>query len=261
VKLSSLPLCEIGQCEWALGNAIEWWLWLGKTPLPSPVASTSAPNVIIRTVVRCHSDSDLMAVSKLMKRLQTEPHIIDLLSSTTLSMRGLARHATLPGSRLAEQIPSSMTMQYSQSLKPREPPLEALSTGYDMMMTTTPMCTTMMTGLLIYTPVNAEQFGSSSNNVATPTLTFSPLLMESSGGDCTIYMASFLDEPTSTFGTNGCFILTNKNFKVSPPIGKRISMYLWNTLCPNQPRDAPKQVLLSSTSKCNQPGLLLTTHN
>jgi hypothetical protein len=201
--------------------------WKNTTTIAS--GPTSALNIVVWTVIRCHSDSDLMAVSKLMKRLQTEPHIIDLLSSTMLSVRGLACHATLPASRSAEQIPLSMTMQYSQSLKLGEPPLEAPSTGYDTVMTTTPMCMNMMTGPPIYTPVNAEQFSSSPNNVVTPTLTFSPLSTESSGGDHMIHMASFIDEPTGTFGAKGCFVLANENFKVSPPIGERVSAYPYGT--------------------------------
>jgi hypothetical protein len=31
-KLSGLPPHEIGRCERALGEALEWWLWVGKLP-------------------------------------------------------------------------------------------------------------------------------------------------------------------------------------------------------------------------------------
>ncbi|KAJ7734780.1 hypothetical protein DFH07DRAFT_754236, partial [Mycena maculata] len=42
-KLSGLPATEIGRCEHALGNALDWRLWVGKTtvtpPAPSPTHS------------------------------------------------------------------------------------------------------------------------------------------------------------------------------------------------------------------------------
>ena len=49
-KLSGLPPREIGRCERALGQALEWRLWVGKT-------STSAPTS--RTLARAQSESSI----------------------------------------------------------------------------------------------------------------------------------------------------------------------------------------------------------
>jgi hypothetical protein len=63
-KLSGLPPREIGRCEHALGDALEWRLWVGK-PIPPPTSTSpplGAPRP--RTVVRSHSDGDLISGSK-----------------------------------------------------------------------------------------------------------------------------------------------------------------------------------------------------
>ena len=58
-KLSGLPPCEIGRCERALGDALEWRLWVGKVPTVSAVSpQTSPPHG--RAVVRYQSDGDLL---------------------------------------------------------------------------------------------------------------------------------------------------------------------------------------------------------
>ena len=55
-KLSGLPPREIGRCERALGEALEWRLWVGKPPVP---AQTSPPTAK-RPVVRSQSESSLL---------------------------------------------------------------------------------------------------------------------------------------------------------------------------------------------------------
>src|SRR5438477_11402584 len=54
--------------------------------------------------------------------------------------------------------------------------------------------------------------------MVTPTLTHSPSSTESSSGDRTIQMASFLDEPHASLGGSGCFVQL-QDHKVSPPVG------------------------------------------
>jgi hypothetical protein len=49
-KLSGLPPREIGRCERALGQTLDWRLWIGKK---APTSSSSA----FRTVVQCQSES------------------------------------------------------------------------------------------------------------------------------------------------------------------------------------------------------------
>ena len=49
-KLSGLPPREIGRCERALGQALEWRLWVGKTSAPAPTS---------RTLARAQSESSI----------------------------------------------------------------------------------------------------------------------------------------------------------------------------------------------------------
>ncbi|KAF9263343.1 hypothetical protein L218DRAFT_843699, partial [Marasmius fiardii PR-910] len=41
-KLSGLPPREIGRCERALGDALDWRLWVGKSPAPSSPATSGS---------------------------------------------------------------------------------------------------------------------------------------------------------------------------------------------------------------------------
>ena len=54
-KLSGLPAREIGRCERALGEALQWRLWVGKTPMGPPPAG--------RPVVRSQTESVLITAS------------------------------------------------------------------------------------------------------------------------------------------------------------------------------------------------------
>jgi PHO85 cyclin-5 len=54
-KLSGLPPREIGRCEHALGDVLEWRLWVGKTPTGCPPPSSN------HSVVRSKSDEELIA--------------------------------------------------------------------------------------------------------------------------------------------------------------------------------------------------------
>ncbi|CAA7261674.1 unnamed protein product [Cyclocybe aegerita] len=64
-KLSGLPPREIGRCERALGQALDWRLWVGKVASAS-VTPTSTPP--IRTVIRTQSESSLSIGSPLASR-------------------------------------------------------------------------------------------------------------------------------------------------------------------------------------------------
>ena len=55
-KLSGLPLREIGRSKRALGDALQWRLWVGKRTSQSPASNG-------REVVRCRSEGDLYPTS------------------------------------------------------------------------------------------------------------------------------------------------------------------------------------------------------
>ena len=56
-KLSGLPPREIGRCERALGQALGWRLWVGKSPVqPQPLSSAPAST---RNIVRSQSEASI----------------------------------------------------------------------------------------------------------------------------------------------------------------------------------------------------------
>ena len=59
-KLAGLPPREIGRCERALGDALEWRLWVGKIPVSSTSTSGASSG---RTVTRSRSDGDVIFAS------------------------------------------------------------------------------------------------------------------------------------------------------------------------------------------------------
>jgi len=59
-KLAGLPPREIGRCERALGEALEWRLWVGKVPYSAPVPPAALPTSVKRPVVRSRSESTLL---------------------------------------------------------------------------------------------------------------------------------------------------------------------------------------------------------
>ncbi|OJT09858.1 G1/S-specific cyclin pas1 [Trametes pubescens] len=59
-KLAGLPPREIGRCERAVGEALEWCLWVGKLP---STATTGSESCNSRVFSRTRSDGDLLAAS------------------------------------------------------------------------------------------------------------------------------------------------------------------------------------------------------
>ena len=59
-KLSGLPARKIGRCERGLGDALEWRLWVGKTPAGSSASSPTSN----RAVVGSQSDGQLFTSSR-----------------------------------------------------------------------------------------------------------------------------------------------------------------------------------------------------
>jgi hypothetical protein len=100
-KLSGLPPCEIGRCERALGDALEWRLWVGETPAGC-LASSSSPN---RAVVRSKSDGELF--------MSSSQAGLDITHSfSTPPARNSSPNSKGPGLRRASTLPLS---GYSQT--------------------------------------------------------------------------------------------------------------------------------------------------
>jgi len=83
-KLSGLPPREIGRCERALGQALEWRLWVGKT-------SASAPTS--RTLARAQSESSIFMPTN----ARTPPkNVFSMQCAPDTPQAPLRRCATLP---------------------------------------------------------------------------------------------------------------------------------------------------------------------
>ncbi|PBK91453.1 hypothetical protein ARMGADRAFT_202677 [Armillaria gallica] len=103
-KLSGLQPREISRCERALGDALGWRLWVGKTPLGDPTPAT-------RPVVRCRSESNLA--------LSPPPFLSDQTLTPTVKQRGLKRCSTLPvdafGARMLAFEPQMLLLDSSHA--------------------------------------------------------------------------------------------------------------------------------------------------
>ncbi|PFH53801.1 hypothetical protein AMATHDRAFT_1027 [Amanita thiersii Skay4041] len=159
-KLSGLSPREIGRCERALGEALEWRLWVGKAPVAPQTPTSTAPPAP-RPIPRARSESSLVTVPAV--RL---PFLVQNETCAPVSGdRGLRRSSTLP----AEAFAGGAGEQMAQALD--MPPLPA-------------------------EPMDEESPNSQSS---TPSLVYSPTSTESSsGGDRTVAMSSFqepMEEP------------------------------------------------------------------
>ncbi|KAF9049947.1 hypothetical protein BJ165DRAFT_965957 [Panaeolus papilionaceus] len=99
-KLSGLPPREISRCERALGQVLEWRLWVGKKPVATPTTPPPLP-AVHRTMPRSHSEGTIsvssiattsfLAPSETINRVSTSLHI-----SPDATAKGLRRSSTLP---------------------------------------------------------------------------------------------------------------------------------------------------------------------
>ncbi|KAF9469900.1 hypothetical protein BDZ94DRAFT_39116 [Collybia nuda] len=198
-KLSGLPPREIGRCERALGEALEWRLWVGK--LPTPQASPSSTiSTTTRPILRSQSEHLIFATTATQSSsTQCEPGVpLAMLSPDGSSRGGLRRCATLPanayrshldqGSWRTCHIPVSNRVQYTQSPNAANLPSTLLNKPIVSSLTSSSV------------PIYMDQCTSPSPD--TPGLTYSPSSTESSSGDHTIQMTTFLDDPMLPYNPN-----------------------------------------------------------
>lgn len=169
-KLSGLPPREIGRCERALGEALEWRLWVGKLPA-APVASG-------RALTKCKSESNILLRSN--PRTQSVMETSPLASPTSCTVGsplvarprvGFRRHATLPTHAFYREDSCLATISSATETSLWMPTVES-SLGMDS------------------SPINSEI------SPTTPGLSYSPTPTESSLGDRTVQMSSFMDIST-----------------------------------------------------------------
>lgn len=231
-KLSGLPPREIGRCERALGEALEWRLWVGKLP-PAQAPAVQAISPVNRPVVRAQSESCLMDLTSTRAPFlpRNEKNSLamtsNLLASSSGSsnnpQRGLRRSTTLPanayttissgpikrdqaiGGTPAHDLSLSNVAQQDQCMSspntasrylPWLPSLQVRPLFH--------ISAISLNCLLQYDdPSTAQPYSSSSfyfektsTSPQTPSLTYSPTSTESSSssGDRTIQMTTFPDD-------------------------------------------------------------------
>lgn len=99
-KLSGLPPREIGRCERALGQALEWRLWVGKTLL-----SSQTPTPSVNQIARSQSEGSISIQSPTHSQFLNQenmPGSADLPMSSS-HRRGLRKSATLPANAFLPQ--------------------------------------------------------------------------------------------------------------------------------------------------------------
>lgn len=167
-KLSGLSPREIGRCERALGEALEWRLWVGKLP--------AAQSNLGRSLTKSKSESDIINVGKPSGSL-AQPH-----TNSKLSVSQWCSQSPVP--RKTSQLRRYATYPSFESHGEKLPPFPALQAPAHQ--------TTKSPSIFATSP-------------STPGLSFSPTLTESSVGDRTVQISSFMDVLTPPPGQFAAF--------------------------------------------------------
>lgn len=214
-KLAGLPPREIGRCERALGEALEWRLWVGKCPSPNN-STGSAP----RPVTRCRSENNLAFGVSSAPTLPLShvglPVAANYTSGSKLS--GLRRSATVPSLGTNYGPVQEPFVQHSLFLssKPFEEPESFLPDSIQvdspasmfvsppptMFVTPPPPAPTSAAPMLhpqSFASIS-QFFDEFSPSLSTPGLSYSPMSTASTSssedGERTIQMSTFMDLPT-----------------------------------------------------------------
>ncbi|TBU36729.1 hypothetical protein BD309DRAFT_995475 [Dichomitus squalens] len=192
-KLAGLPPREIGRCERALGEALEWRLWVGKLP----ASSTATFGAIVgRTVSRTRSEGDVLYGST---RTCTPSSTAAWATTSAAPVSSSSAHTffsippPIPAPRTGMPdrssilvdpffVPNSDATGYCYEAR------EALRSGYDTS-----------------SQMDVEPQYEISPSLSTPTLSYSPMSSASSSSDGsedrTIQMSMFLNLPTPAMST------------------------------------------------------------
>ncbi|PPQ62928.1 hypothetical protein CVT24_006168 [Panaeolus cyanescens] len=180
-KLSGLPPKEISRCERALGQVLEWRLWVGKKPVPVAPAAPAPPlPTIHRTMSRSHS-AGMIAVSSTTQPFFTQvesagsevmpssnviPEMVSVRSANTLR-----RCSTLPVDIFT--VPSSTGLAASSPV-----PTIVVEKNDDVVMHSISSLVSQSKLQQVPSPTS-----STTPSPDTPTLTYSPTSTESSSLD------------------------------------------------------------------------------
>ena len=204
-KLAGLPPREIGRCERALGEALEWRLWVGKCPSP-----TTNVNTTPRPVARCRSETSLTFGASAPSSSPQENKMSGLRRSATVPTLGLnsapvqdpfVQHSLFMASKpFAEPeriFPESVQVESPASMFV-SPPTVFVTPPAPTFGSSTLHSQTFASILQIF----SDDF---SPSLSTPGLSYSPMSTASTSssedGERTIHMSGFMDLPTPLSGT------------------------------------------------------------
>ncbi|KAF7376312.1 hypothetical protein MSAN_00046600 [Mycena sanguinolenta] len=222
-KLSGLPAREIGRCERALGDALDWRLWVGKTPVashsgaPSPTTTSIAAAPVAsssRSVVRCRSEVILPASKGPFLALNdnretaTNGNAKASSSAKASPVRGLRRCSTLPADAFAEKRSRVASKPYpaggNTSGTSYLPEATWNGEGHQLSFSNIATQDELMGSPefdAIVSPPSPTSTSSTYDSYASlspipspPSLSYSPSSTESSSGDRTIQMSTFMDD-------------------------------------------------------------------
>ncbi|KAJ8487423.1 hypothetical protein ONZ51_g4192 [Trametes cubensis] len=208
-KLAGLPPREIGRCERAVGEALEWRLWVGKIPAVSASSATSDATSG-RAFARTRSDGDLLAASSSgtctssataawaaaatadadAQQWVSPPHAgltgIPTPLPTPRHTRTIQRSATVPSI-----VPSGYTAARADAFLMSASRYDNTSGFFDA---------SLAPGIASESAMDVESQSEVSPSLSTPTLSYSPMSSASSSSDGseerTIQMSMFVDLPT-----------------------------------------------------------------
>lgn len=181
-KVSGLPAREISRCERALGDALDWRLWVGKTtPAVQNITTPAPPLPVPKPIARARSESNLKAPCS-TKFLVAETAEAAAYGNT------VRRSSTLPADAFmaseSQDIAASCSQDITMCFEPSVD-AECISSQF------------VYDDHRIFATSNATAGPSIpilTRSPPTPGLSYSPSSTESSSGDRTIQMSSF-DDP------------------------------------------------------------------
>ncbi|KAI0358455.1 hypothetical protein OH77DRAFT_1358030, partial [Trametes cingulata] len=207
-KLAGLPPREIGRCERAVGEALEWRLWVGKLPTTS---SGSAGSYAGRTFSRTRSDGDLLAgphgtcsSSATAAWASAATAGVDAHSRATFSQPHGGIPTPLPTPRTTRTIQRSATVPAIGS-DGFAAPADPVFVPAGLFDETACYDTRSVPGMGYESATDAGAQVEVSPSLSTPTLSYSPMSCSSSSSDGseerTIQMSVFMDLPTPSFAS------------------------------------------------------------
>ncbi|KAI0775725.1 hypothetical protein BD413DRAFT_602911 [Trametes elegans] len=212
-KLAGLPPREIGRCERAVGEALEWRLWVGKLPTTSASSEPSTGRAFART----RSDGDVLAAQH--GPTCTLPSTAAWVGAAagTDAQRWVSPSnvfasvpTPLPTPRTTRTIRRSATVPaigtdcFTVSIDPFFVPAGRFdNAGYCYDVRSAPG-----TGFEHVTDMDVEPQLEVSPSLSTPTLSYSPMSSASSSSDGseerTIQMSMLMDLPTPSLAGPSC---------------------------------------------------------